>query len=134
MTVFVATARNAFIAQLLFVISTCATKASILLFYRRMAKDTYDPRWRYAIWAALGFTAAYFVVVLVTYLLICQPLDAYWLSYDLHYDKPYTCLNGDIFSKWNEDSRRQYVADCPQVPSLAGSPSSAMCMLPCYHG
>lgn len=82
----------------MFIISTAATKASILLFYRRMAKDAYNRRWRYAVYAALGFTFAAFVSILIAYCLLCQPLDAYWLSYDFTYDKPYKCVNGNILS------------------------------------
>ena len=89
---------HSFIAQLLFVISTAATKASILLFYRRMAKDTYNPHWRYAIWAALAFTGIFFVALIITYCFICQPLSSYWLSYNFSYDKPYKCINGNILS------------------------------------
>lgn len=29
---------------------------------------------------------------------MCQPLSAYWLSYNFGYDKPYTCLNGNVLS------------------------------------
>lgn len=82
----------------MFIISTSATKASILLFYRRMAKDTYNARWRWAIYAALAFTFAGFTAIVITYCLLCQPLNAYWLSYDYNYDKPYTCLKGNILS------------------------------------
>jgi hypothetical protein len=63
-----------------------------------MAKDSYDRRWRWAIYAALAFTFAAFVAILTTYCLLCQPLNAYWLSYDYAYDKSYTCLNGNILS------------------------------------
>lgn len=59
-----------FIAQILFLCSTCATKASVLLFYRRMAKDTYTKTWLYATWAALAFTAGYFIGVLLAYCLV----------------------------------------------------------------
>ena len=95
---YVGAALTGFIAQILFLCSTCATKASVLLFYRRMAKDTYSPRWRYAIYTALGFTAAYFVGVLIAYCLVCQPLDAYWLSYNFNYDEDFTCINGNVLS------------------------------------
>ncbi|KAK5168904.1 uncharacterized protein LTR77_006213 [Saxophila tyrrhenica] len=96
---FVPTAKNGWIAQILFIISTCATKASILLFYRRMTKGTYNARWRYAIWAVLAFTFAFFAAVLVAYCFICQPLDAYWKSYSFTYDEPFTCINGNVLSQ-----------------------------------
>ena len=86
------------IAQILFLFSTTATKVSVLLFYRRMVKDTYSRRWLYAIWAALGCTAAFFVAILVTYCLICQPLSAYWESYNFAYDKSFKCIDGNILT------------------------------------
>jgi hypothetical protein len=95
---YVGTALNGWIAQILFIISTCATKASVLMFYRRMTKDTYNRLWLYAIWGALAFTFIYFAGVLITYCLICMPLSSYWLSYDFSYDKEYHCVNGNILS------------------------------------
>ncbi|EMC95582.1 hypothetical protein BAUCODRAFT_40492, partial [Baudoinia panamericana UAMH 10762] len=80
-----------FIAQLFFLISTCATKCSVLLFYRRMVDQS--GRWIYAVYGALAFTVCYFIGILLAYCLICQPLSAYWLSYDFRYDKPYKCIN-----------------------------------------
>ena len=95
---YVPAAMVGWIAQVLFLISTCATKTSVLLFYRRMVKDAYSRKWLYAIWAALFGLFAYFVAVLFTYCFICQPLSAYWESYDFNYNKTYTCINGDILS------------------------------------
>lgn len=63
-----------------------------------MAKHTYSKNWLHATWAALCFTALYFVGVLLAYCLMCTPLDAYWLSYDPEYDTPFKCLNGNILS------------------------------------
>ncbi len=63
-----------------------------------MAKDSYSNGMLYAIWAALGFTAACFVSILITYCFICQPLDVYWLYYTGTYDKPYTCIDGNVLS------------------------------------
>jgi hypothetical protein len=86
------------IAQVLMLSSTCATKLSVLLFYCRMVKDI--GRWVYAIWIALGFTICYFVGILLAYCLICQPLEAYWRSYDLihPYTKPFQCVDGNALS------------------------------------
>lgn len=95
---YVGAALLGFISQILFLTSTCATKASVLLFYRRMTKGTYSKKLLWATWIALGLTAGYFVAVLVTYCFICQPLDAYWLSYDFSYDKDFTCLDGNVLT------------------------------------
>lgn len=86
------------VAQILFLVSTCATKTSVLLFHRRMVVGTYSRRWLFAIWAALAFLAAYFVAVLFTYCFICKPLTAYWESYNFDYDKEFTCINGNVLS------------------------------------
>lgn len=82
----------------MFIFSTCATKCSVLLFYRRMVKDTYSRSWLYAIWAALGFTGGYFLATLLALCLVCRPLSAYWESYDLNYTGTYTCINGNVLS------------------------------------
>jgi hypothetical protein len=63
-----------------------------------MAKDTYSRRWLYAIFTALAANAAFFVAALVVFCTICQPLSAYWESYDLSYDKSYTCLDGNVLT------------------------------------
>jgi len=81
------------ICELLWFVSICATKCSVLLFYRRLVYDTGD--WKYAIWTALALTAGYFVAMLLALLLACRPLEAYWLAYDLDYAKSYTCVNSN---------------------------------------
>ena len=57
-----------------------------------------DPRSLYAIYAALAFTATYFVGILITYCLICQPLSAYWESYQFGYQKPFKCIDGNALT------------------------------------
>ena len=91
-------ALGGWIAQVLFLVSTCATKCSVLLFYRRMADGTFSKKWRYGIWVALGFLGGYFISTLIVYCLICQPLSSYWLSYRLDYHEPYTCIDGNVLS------------------------------------
>jgi hypothetical protein len=63
-----------------------------------MAKDTYSRRWLYAIFAALAANAAFFVASLFVFCFMCQPLSAYWESYNFSYDKEYTCLDGNILT------------------------------------
>ena len=91
-------ALNGWIAQVLFLISTCATKTSVLLFYRRMVAGTYSKRWLFAIWAALAFLGGSFVSILFAYCFICRPLSAYWASYNFDYDQEFTCIDGNILS------------------------------------
>lgn len=74
----------------------CTTKLSVLLFYRRMVKDTYSRKWLYILWAAIFFNTSAGVATLIVYLVICEPLEAYWLSYKFvpsPYTTPYTCIH-----------------------------------------
>ena len=63
-----------------------------------MVKGSYDPRWLFAIYAALAFTAAYFVSILIMYCLVCQPLSAYWESYKFGYQKEFKCIDGNVLT------------------------------------
>ena len=78
-----------------FVLSTVCTKISVLLFYRRMIKDTIATRWLWALRAALAFTTCYGIAITVAYFCACQPLDALWRAFDPAYDKPYACIDGE---------------------------------------
>lgn len=72
-----------------------ATKASVLLFYRRLVTGTLARRWKLAIYFALAFHAAYLIGLTLGYVLICRPLEAYWMSYDYNWHEPYTCAAGN---------------------------------------
>ena len=63
-----------------------------------MVKDSFNPKWLYAVWGALGFNGGSFIGVLISLLLICTPLTAYWESFEFGYTKEYTCINGNILS------------------------------------
>lgn len=78
-----------------FLISTGCTKCSILLFYRRLTKGTYNKRWIWAIMSAIVVTAAYslaFVIMLIT---ACSPTEAYWKAFNLEYlaKGEFTCID-----------------------------------------
>ena len=68
-----------------------ATKASVLLFYRRLVVGTLARRWKLAIYLALAFHAAYLVGITLGYVLVCRPLQAYWMSFDYNWNQDYTC-------------------------------------------
>jgi hypothetical protein len=72
-------------------VASGATKASVLLFYRRLVVGTLARRWKLAIYFALAFHAIYLVSITLGYLLICRPLQAYWMSYDYNWNQDYTC-------------------------------------------
>ncbi|EME42364.1 hypothetical protein DOTSEDRAFT_133091, partial [Dothistroma septosporum NZE10] len=95
---YVGTALNGWTAQLMFILSTVPTKLSVLLFYRRMIKDSLDKRWLYAIYFAISLTAAYGFAVFLTYCNMCHPLSAYWLSYDFSYKGNFVCINGNALT------------------------------------
>lgn len=78
----------------MFIVSSVCTKLSVLLFYRRMIKETLDRRWVYALWSAICFTVFYGIALLVSMFLYCKPLDALWRSYEPGYNKTYSCFDG----------------------------------------
>jgi hypothetical protein len=71
--------------QVTFLISTGCTKCSILFFYRRLTKGTYNKRWVIAIIAAAVVTAAYSAVFVFMLIFACSPTEAYWKSFNLTY-------------------------------------------------
>lgn len=82
---FVPAIKNAWVAQMVYLISTTCVKVSVLLFYRRLVAGTYSKRWKYATWAAIAFTVGYCVSFIFVLIFGCQPTQAYWLSYDVQY-------------------------------------------------
>jgi len=81
------------LAEFSFLMTGACIKISVLLFYRRLVKHTYDPRWRWAVIAAIAFTAAYSFAFLFTLIFNCNPTEAYWKSFDVMYAKSYTCVD-----------------------------------------
>jgi hypothetical protein len=79
--------------QVTFLISTGCTKCSILFFYRRLTKGTYNKRWIIAILAAAVATAAYSAVFVFMLIFACSPTEAYWKSFNLTYlaTEEFTC-------------------------------------------
>jgi hypothetical protein len=84
---------SAWLSEMSFLISTCCTKISILLFYRRLVVGTFTKRWKYATFGAIVFTALYCIAFSLALILNCHPLDAYWKAYDLEYMETYHCIN-----------------------------------------
>lgn len=82
-----------------FLFSTFGIKLSVLLFYRRMVKDSVSRAWMYTIWTFIFITVGAYVGTFVTFMTICQPLEAYWLAY--RFNPPYTtefhCIDGQAF-------------------------------------
>jgi len=83
----------AWAAEVTFLISTGCTKCSILLFYRRLQKGTYNKIWQYCIYAALAFTVAYALGFILVLVFSCTPTEANWESADPTYQKKYHCVD-----------------------------------------
>jgi hypothetical protein len=81
--------------QVTFLISTGCTKCSILFFYRRLTKGSYNKRWTYVIIAAIAATATYSIVFVFMLIFACSPTDAYWKSFNLDYlaNEEFTCVD-----------------------------------------
>ncbi|KAK2762735.1 hypothetical protein FQN54_000909 [Arachnomyces sp. PD_36] len=90
---------HSWIIQLLFVISTSCTKASILLLYGRVIRETVKPGFMRVVKAAVALNFLYFIVYLCLTVFQCWPTQAYWnqFSFPDRYTTDYSCLyEGDV--------------------------------------
>jgi len=83
----------AWAAQVTFLISTGCTKCSILLFYRRLQKGTFNKLWQYCIYAAIAFTVAYVLGFILVLVFSCSPTEANWKSANPNYRRKYSCVD-----------------------------------------
>ncbi|KAF2396765.1 hypothetical protein EJ06DRAFT_482660, partial [Trichodelitschia bisporula] len=74
-----------FIIEYVFFYSTCLTKISVLMFYRRLVAGTYSNKFKWAMWAAITFVVVYTIVVSFLVLFTCNPIPAVWKNYDLQW-------------------------------------------------
>ncbi|KAK4889736.1 hypothetical protein LTR27_011537 [Elasticomyces elasticus] len=81
------------LTQMAFLVSGACTKIAVLLFYRRLVKDTFDSRWRVAVFAGIGFIATYTVAIILVVILRCNPVDAAWKHYAPAYNTKYECVD-----------------------------------------
>ncbi|KIW00259.1 uncharacterized protein PV09_08149 [Verruconis gallopava] len=73
----VAARKVALSIEITYLISTCTTKISILLFYRRLGGSV-SRRFRYCIYFAIGFVIVNGLVFFVDSFVQCRPLSAFW--------------------------------------------------------
>jgi hypothetical protein len=59
-------------------VSTCTTKISILLFYRRLAAGTVSRAFQWALYLAMASVIMYYIVFQVLMFTSCRPFHAYW--------------------------------------------------------
>ncbi|KAK3110209.1 hypothetical protein LTR53_015732 [Teratosphaeriaceae sp. CCFEE 6253] len=85
--------RHIWLQEFAFLVATCCTKISVLLFYRRLVQGTFSKRWRLATIGAILFTACYCISFSLALILNCRPTEAYWKSFSLAYTADYTCAD-----------------------------------------
>ena len=92
-TDFEGSALMSWLAEFSYLLSTCSTKVSVLLFYRRLVKGTFSKRWKWATIAAIAFTVCYGLTFILLLIFNCRPTEAYWKSLSLTWKKNYTCAD-----------------------------------------
>ncbi|KAH9826755.1 hypothetical protein Tdes44962_MAKER03298 [Teratosphaeria destructans] len=83
----------AWLGELSFLVSTCCTKVSVLLFYRRLTQGTISKRWKYAIVGAIVFTVLYGLAFVLSLIFTCSPTASYWKAFSGTYTVDYTCTD-----------------------------------------
>lgn len=91
-------AESTWLAELAFLVCGGATKISILLFYRRLADQTVDKRWKWAVISAIFFTTAWSIAFILTLCFNCTPTEAYWKAFDPTYHHEFTCVNTTVIN------------------------------------
>ena len=86
----------AWLAQFSWLVTGAATKISVLCFYRRLVAGTYSRRWKWAVIAAIVFTAGWTLAFLLMLVFNCNPTDEYWKAFDLEWRREYTCLDTTV--------------------------------------
>ena len=82
----------AWVIEIFFVLSTVCTKLSILVFHKRLMTRSSHKWMQWAIHGAMILTMLYLIGAFVFLTAACQPTNAQWLSMDLNYKQPYTCV------------------------------------------
>lgn len=88
---------NIWVAQIMYTLSLSSVKISILLFYRRLSVS-FTRGFYIAVWVGITYNIIYVAGFLLTLLLICRPIDAYWKSFNPAYRAAgnYTCGSEQI--------------------------------------
>lgn len=89
-------ALGAWLSEISFLLTTCCTKMSVLLFYRRLTNGTYTKRWKWAIWAAMIFTGIYCLGFIFALSFNCRPVQAYWKAFNPSYTEDYSCTDTKV--------------------------------------
>lgn len=81
------------LAEFAFLFCGGCTKISVLLFYRRLVNGSYDKRWKWAVIAAIVFTACWSVAFMLCLVFNCNPTEAYWKAFSTSWHRSYTCVD-----------------------------------------
>ncbi|GLA38632.1 hypothetical protein AnigIFM63309_005935 [Aspergillus niger] len=85
--------------ELFYILSSCFTKISVLLFYRRMGhRTTISPRFLNIIYLSIASVAAYTLAFFIVIWVACRPFSAYWMEVDPEYTAThkYKCYNEPV--------------------------------------
>ncbi|GLA46039.1 hypothetical protein AnigIFM63604_008001 [Aspergillus niger] len=85
--------------ELFYILASCFTKISVLLFYRRMGhRTTISPRFLNIIYLSIASVAAYTLAFFIVIWVACRPFSAYWMEVDPEYTAThkYKCYNEPV--------------------------------------
>ncbi|KAF2207066.1 hypothetical protein CERZMDRAFT_102763 [Cercospora zeae-maydis SCOH1-5] len=84
------------IAELAFLLCSCFTKVSVLMFYRRLVDLTVSKYWIWTVMCAISFTIAYSLAFILLLVFNCSPTEAYWKSFNPSWKVEYTCVDTTV--------------------------------------
>ncbi|KAM3417077.1 hypothetical protein BST61_g8653 [Cercospora zeina] len=84
------------IAELAFLLCSCFTKVSVLMFYRRLVDLTVSKYWIWTVMCAISFTIAYSLAFILLLIFNCSPTEAYWKSFNPSWTVEYTCVDTTV--------------------------------------
>lgn len=84
------------IAELAFLICSCFTKVSVLMFYRRLVDHTVSKYWIWTVICAISFTISYSLAFILVLIFNCSPTEAYWKAFNPSWTAQYTCVDTTI--------------------------------------
>lgn len=84
---------NVWVSMWCYIIAATLVKVSVLLFYRRLSVK-FSRLFLIATWIGIAYNVLYLVGFALVLLLLCNPADAYWKSFDPHWTEShnYKCI------------------------------------------
>ncbi|KAK2765016.1 hypothetical protein FQN54_008715 [Arachnomyces sp. PD_36] len=83
---------HSWIVQLLIAVSSSFIKASVLLLYKRVIKETANPKFLVIINLAIASIFAYFAIFSLLAVLQCIPVESFWEQFSDDYHEDFYCL------------------------------------------